>query len=215
MPLQKMLLLKHAPTVTINPEFIDLGSQAYEDTYGRMRSLVQAKSLNDQIWLLEHSPVFTLGTAADPSHVLNPGSIPVIQTDRGGEVTFHGPGQLVMYFLLNIQLKNMGPKTLVSNLQSLIQNILQKYGIESSFVEGAPGVYVEEKKIASIGLRISKGKSYHGISINVDMDLKPFSLINPWGYEGLEVTQISDFDSNVTLEDVKSVAIKEIQTAFS
>ena len=215
MPLQKMLLLKHAPTVTINPEFIDLGSQAYEDTYGRMRSLVQAKSLNDQIWLLEHSPVFTLGTAADPSHVLNPGSIPVIQTDRGGEVTFHGPGQLVMYFLLNIQLKNMGPKTLVSNLQSLIQNILQKYGIESSFVEGAPGVYVEEKKIASIGLRISKGKSYHGISINVDMDLKPFSLINPCGYEGLEVIQISDFDSNVTLEDVKSVSIKEIQTAFS
>ena len=201
--------------MTINPEFIDLGTQAYEDTYGQMRSLVQAKSLNDQIWLLEHSPVFTLGTAADPSHVLNPGSIPVIQTDRGGEVTFHGPGQLVMYFLLNIQLKNMGPKTLVSNLQSLIQNILQKYGIESSFVEGAPGVYVDEKKIASIGLRISKGKSYHGISINVDMDLKPFSLINPCGYEGLEVTQISDFDSNVTLEDVKSVAIKEIQTAFS
>ena len=109
----------------------------------------------------------------------------------------------------------MGPKTLVSNLQSLIQNILQKYGIESSFVEGAPGVYVEEKKIASIGLRISKGKSYHGISINVDMDLKPFSLINPCGYEGLEVTQISDFDSNVTLEDVKSVAIKKIQTVFS
>ena len=215
MPLQKMLLLKHAPIVTINPEFIDLGSQAYEDTYGRMRSLVQAKFLNDQIWLLEHPSVFTLGTAADPSHVLNPGSIPVIQTDRGGEVTFHGPGQLVMYFLLNIQLKNMGPKTLVSNLQSLIQNILQKYGIESSFVEGAPGVYVDEKKIASIGLRISKGKSYHGISINVDMDLKPFSLINPCGYEGLEVTQISDFDSNVTLEDVKSVAIKEIQTILS
>ena len=215
MPLQKMLLLKHAPTVTINPEFIDLGTQAYEDTYGQMRSLVQAKSLNDQIWLLEHSPVFTLGTAADPSHVLNPGSIPVIQTDRGGEVTFHGPGQLVMYFLLNIQLKNMGPKTLVSNLQSLIQNILNTYGIKSSFIEGAPGVYVEDKKIASIGLRISKGKSYHGLSINIDMDLKPFSLINPCGYEGLEVTQISDFDSNVTLEDVKSVAIKEIQTAFS
>ena len=215
MPLQKMLLLKRAPTVTINPELIDLGTQAYEDTYDRMRSLVQAKSLSDQIWLLEHPPVFTLGTAADPSHVLNPGSIPVIQTDRGGEVTFHGPGQLVMYFLLNIQLKNMGPKTLVSNLQSFIKNILHTYGIESSFIEGAPGVYVEDKKIASIGLRISNGKSYHGISINVDMDLKPFSMINPCGYEGLEVTQISDFDLNVTLEDVKSVAIKEIQTAFS
>ena len=124
MPLQKMLLLKHAPTVTINPEFIDLGTQAYEDTYDRMRSLVQAKSLNDQIWLLEHSPVFTLGTAADSSHVLNPGSIPVIQTDRGGEVTFHGPGQLVMYFLLNIQLKNMGLKVL--SLRVLQECMLKK-----------------------------------------------------------------------------------------
>jgi lipoyl(octanoyl) transferase len=180
-----------------------------------MRSLVQGESFNNQIWLLEHPPVYTLGTAADPSHVLNPGDIPVIQTDRGGEVTFHGPGQLVIYFLLDIKQKKIGPKTLVASLQNLIQNILQHYSIESSFVEGAPGVYVGEKKIASIGLRISKGRTYHGISLNVDMDLTPFSLINPCGYEGLEVTQISDFDSNVTLEDVESIAIKEMQRLFS
>jgi lipoyl(octanoyl) transferase len=210
-----MLLSKRAPTVTITPEFLHLGNQVYADTYERMRSLVQGESFNDQIWLLEHPPVYTLGTAADPGHVLNPGDIPVIQTDRGGEVTFHGPGQLVIYFLLDIKQKKIGPKTLVANLQYLIQNILQHYSIESSFVEGAPGVYVGEKKIASIGLRISKGRTYHGISLNVDMDLTPFGLINPCGYEGLEVTQISDFDSNVTLEDVELVAIKEMQRLFS
>ena len=215
MPLPKMLSLKLAPTVTITPEFLHLGDQVYADTYEQMRSLVQGESFNDQIWLLQHPPVYTLGTAADPSHVLNPGDIPVIQTDRGGEVTFHGPGQLVIYFLLDIKQKKMGPKTLVANLQNLIQKILQHYAIESSFVEGAPGVYVGDKKIASIGLRISKGRSYHGISLNVDMDLTPFSFINPCGYEGLEVTQISNFDSNVTLEDVESVAIKEMQILFS
>ena len=215
MPLPKMLSLKHAQTVTITPEFLNLGNQAYADTYEQMRSLVQAKSFKDQIWLLEHPPVFTLGTAADKAHVLNPGDIPVIQTDRGGEVTFHGPGQLVIYFLLDLKGKKLGPKALVANLQNLIQNILKNYSIESSFIEGAPGVYVEDKKIASIGLRISNGRSYHGISLNVNMDLAPFSLINPCGYEGLEVTQISDFDSNVTLEDVESVAIKEMQILFS
>ena len=210
-----MLLLRRELIVTKIPEFLDLGEQAYEDTYEQMRSLIKAQSFKDQVWLLEHPSVFTLGTAADPSNVLNPGDIPVIQTDRGGEVTFHGPGQLVIYFLLDIKSKKIGPKTMVANLQLIIQKVLRHYSIESSFIEGAPGVYVENKKIASIGLRFSGGRSYHGISINVDMNLTPFSLINPCGYEGLEVAQISDFDSNVTLEDVKSVAIKEIQTVFS
>ncbi len=200
--------------MTATPKFIQLGNQAYADTYEKMRSLVQADSFDDEIWLLEHDAVFTLGTAADPSHVLNPGNIPIIQTDRGGEVTFHGPGQLVIYFLLDIKTKKIGPKALVANLQNLIQNILQHYSIESSFVEGAPGVYVGEKKIASIGLRISKGRTYHGISLNVDMDLEPFSRINPCGYEGLEVTQISHFDSNVTMEGVESVATEELKKLF-
>jgi lipoyl(octanoyl) transferase len=200
--------------VTATPKFIQLGNQAYADTYEKMRSLVKADSFDDEIWLLEHDAVFTLGTAADPSHVLNPGNIPIVQTDRGGEVTFHGPGQLVIYFLLDIKAKKIGPKSLVVNLQNLIQNILQHYSIESSFVEGAPGVYVGEKKIASIGLRISKGRTYHGISLNVDMDLEPFSRINPCGYEGLEVTQISHFDSNVTMEGVESVAKEELKKLF-
>ena len=200
--------------MTATPKFIQLGNQAYADTYEKMRSLVHADSFDDEIWLLEHDAVFTLGTAADPSHVLNPGNIPIIQTDRGGEVTFHGPGQLVIYFLLDIKTKKIGPKALVANLQNLIQNILQHYSIESSFVEGAPGVYVGEKKIASIGLRISKGRTYHGISLNVDMDLEPFSRINPCGYEGLEVTQISHFDSNVTMDKVESVAKEELKKLF-
>ena len=200
--------------MTATPKFIQLGNQAYADTYEKMRSLVKADSFDDEIWLLEHDAVFTLGTAADPSHVLNPGNIPIIQTDRGGEVTFHGPGQLVIYFLLDIKTKKIGPKALVANLQTLIKNILQYYSIESSFVEGAPGVYVGEKKIASIGLRISKGRTYHGISLNVDMDLEPFSRINPCGHEGLEVTQISHFDSNVTMEGVESVATEELKKLF-
>ena len=210
-----MHLLRRELIVTKIPEFLDLGEQAYEDTYEQMRSLVKSQSFKDQVWLLEHPSVFTLGTAADPSNILNPGDIPVIQTDRGGEVTFHGPGQLVIYFLLDIKSKKIGPKTMVANLQLIIQKILRHYSIESSFIEGAPGVYVENKKIASIGLRFSGGRSYHGISINVQMNLTPFSLINPCGYEGLEVTQISDFDSNITLEDVKSVAIKGIKEVFS
>ncbi|MDC0635735.1 lipoyl(octanoyl) transferase LipB [Gammaproteobacteria bacterium] len=200
--------------MTATPKFIQLGNQAYADTYEKMRSLVKADSFDDEIWLLEHDAVFTLGTAADPSHVLNPGNIPIIQSDRGGEVTFHGPGQLVIYFLLDIKTKKIGPKALVANLQNLIQNILQHYSIESSFVEGAPGVYVGERKIASIGLRISKGRTYHGISLNVDMDLEPFSRINPCGYEGLEVTQISHFDLNVTMEGVESVATEELKKLF-
>ena len=200
--------------MTATPKFIQLGNQAYADTYEKMRSLVKADSFDDEIWLLEHDAVFTLGTAADPSHVLNPGNIPIVQTDRGGEVTFHGPGQLVIYFLLDIKTKKIGPKALVANLQNLIQNILQHYSIESSFVEGAPGVYVGEKKIASIGLRISKGRTYHGISLNVNMDLEPFSWINPCGYEGLEVTQISHFDSNVTMDKVESVAKEELKKLF-
>ena len=214
MPLPKMHLSRPEQTVTVTPRIIQLGTQAYADTYEKMRSLVQADSFDDEIWLLEHDAVFTLGTAADPSHVLNPGNIPIVQTDRGGEVTFHGPGQLVIYFLLDIKTKKIGPKSLVANLQNLIQNILKHHAIESSFVEGAPGVYVGEKKIASIGLRISKGRTYHGISLNVDMDLEPFSLINPCGYEGLEVTQISHFDSNVTMEGVESVAIEELKKLF-
>ena len=178
-----------------------------------MKKHIQNFSSN-QIWMLEHDAVFTLGTAADESHIINAGQIPVIQTDRGGEVTYHGPGQLVIYFLIDIKEQKLGPKALVQKLQELISSILCHYDIESSFIEGAPGVYVDDKKIASIGLRISQGKTYHGISINVDMDLTPFSFINPCGYEGLEVTQIKNYDSNVKMKDVESIAQQEISKIF-
>ena len=209
-----MRLLRPETTVATIPEYQHLGKKAYEETYKQMKSLIQADEFNDQIWLLEHEPVFTLGTAASPEHVLAPKDIPVIQTDRGGEVTYHGPGQLVIYFLLDIKGRKIGPKSLVADLQQLIQRILSRFNINSAFVEGAPGVYVGEKKIASIGLRISKGRSYHGISLNVSMDLEPFTRINPCGYEGLEVTQISHFDSNVTMDKVESVAIEELKKLF-
>jgi lipoyl(octanoyl) transferase len=196
-----------------NLKFSYLGKQPYQDTYKDMKEHIQNFSSN-QIWMLEHDAVFTLGTAADESHIINAGQIPVIQTDRGGEVTYHGPGQLVIYFLIDIKEIKLGPKALVQKLQELISSILGHYDIESSFIEGAPGVYVDDKKIASIGLRISQGKTYHGISINVDMDLTPFSFINPCGYEGLEVTQIKNYDSNVKMKDVESIAQQEISKIF-
>ena len=196
-----------------NLKFSYLGKQPYQDTYKDMKEHIQNFSTN-QIWMLEHDAVFTLGTAADESHIINAGQIPVIQTDRGGEVTYHGPGQLVIYFLIDIKEIKLGPKALVQKLQELIWSILGHYDIESSFIEGAPGVYVDDKKIASIGLRISQGKTYHGISINVDMDLTPFSFINPCGYEGLEVTQIKNYDSNVKMKDVESIAQQEISKIF-
>ena len=196
-----------------NLKFSYLGKQPYQDTYKNMKEHIQNFSSN-QIWMLEHDAVFTLGTAADESHIINAGQIPVIQTDRGGEVTYHGPGQLVIYFLIDIKEIKLGPKALVQKLQELISSILGHYDIESSFIEGAPGVYVDDKKIASIGLRISQGKTYHGISINVDMDLTPFSFINPCGYEGLEVTQIKNYDSNVKMKDVESIAQQEIYKIF-
>ena len=208
-----MHLLKHVISVKNNLKFSYLGKRPYQDTYKDMKEHIQNFSSN-QIWMLEHDAVFTLGTAADESHIINAGQIPVIQTDRGGEVTYHGPGQLVIYFLIDIKEIKLGPKALVQKLQELISSILGHYDIESSFIEGAPGVYVDDKKIASIGLRISQGKTYHGISINVDMDLTPFSFINPCGYEGLEVTQIKNYDSNVKMKDVESIAQQEISKIF-
>ena len=179
-----------------------------------MKAQLQAEYFQNEIWLLEHPPVFTLGTAADNQHVLDAKDIPVIQSDRGGEVTYHGPGQLVIYFMIDVKRSKLGPKSLVKTLQEFTKSLLANYLIESNFIEGAPGVYVDGKKIASIGLRISKGKTYHGISINVDMDLTPFSYINPCGYAGLEVTQIKDFKKDITIKDVERLAIKLLEPIF-
>ena len=194
--------------------FKSLGVSNYLETLVSMKAQLQAEYFQNEIWLLEHPPVFTLGTAADNQHVLDAKDIPVIQSDRGGEVTYHGPGQLVIYFMIDIKKNELGPKSLVKTLQEFTKSLLASYSIESNFIEGAPGVYVDGKKIASIGLRISKGKTYHGISINVDMDLTPFSYINPCGYAGLEVTQIKDFKKDITIKDVEHLAIKLLEPIF-
>ena len=194
--------------------FKSLGLCDYQESLDAMRSQLGSEQFHDEIWFVEHPPVFTLGTAADKSHILNAKNIPIIQTDRGGEVTYHGPGQLVIYFMLDIKRLELGPKSLVQSIQNFTKNLLNEFSIESNFIDGAPGVYVEDKKIASIGLRISKGKSYHGISINVDMDLEPFSNINPCGYEGLEVVQIKDFKENTSIKEVEQLAIKHLGLIF-
>ena len=194
--------------------FKSLGTANYLDTLQGMKSHLASDHFQNEIWMLEHPPIFTLGTAADKQHVLNANNIPVVQSDRGGEVTYHGPGQLVIYFMIDIKKTKLGPKSLVSTLQEFTQSLLKEYAVDSTFIEGAPGVYVGGKKIASIGLRISKGKTYHGISINVDMDLTPFSYINPCGYEGLEVAQIKDFKKDITLKEVERLAIKHLEPIF-
>ena len=188
--------------------FKSLGLTNYQDSYDAMKAHITKPNFENQIWLLEHPPVFTLGTAASKEHILDAKNIPVIQTDRGGEVTYHGPGQLVIYFLLDIKTLKWGPKALVKNLEDFIQDLLKQYDIETNIISGAPGVYVQDKKIASIGLRISRGKTYHGISLNVDMDTEPFKQINPCGYEGLKVTQIKDFIDTIDIKEVESLAIK-------
>jgi len=192
----------------------DLGKIDFKSVYKSMKSFIKTDNQKENIWILQHHPVFTLGTAADPNHILDAGTIPIISTDRGGEVTYHGPGQIVIYFLLNVRERKLGPKKLVADLQKFIQDLLEGYDITSELQANSPGVYAKEKKIASIGLRISNGYSYHGISINVDMDLAPFSRINPCGYQGLEVTQMKDIHNKINLEDVKNTAINKLNNYF-
>ena len=149
-------------------------------------------SRDDQLWLLSHKPVYTQGQAGGAEHILNPGSIPVIQIDRGGQVTYHGPGQLVVYLLLNIKRRSMGVRHLVDTIEQSIIATLTEFGIDSETRPKAPGVYVNDAKIAALGLRIKNGWSYHGLSLNVDMDLAPFAGINPCGFENLSVCQVAD-----------------------
>ena len=182
--------------------FRNLGLINYSKAFDLMKSHIQEKDFKDEIWFLEHNPVFTLGPAANKKHILSTGEIPVFHSDRGGEVTYHGPGQLVIYFLINVKKHNIGPKEFVSKLQDFIKELLEEYSIKSNLIPGAPGVYINEEKIASIGLRFSRGKSYHGVSINVDMNLKPFYQINPCGYENLSVTQISNYFEKIDIKKV-------------
>jgi lipoyl(octanoyl) transferase len=182
----------------------ELGIQNYTDVWLQMKNFTQNRNpkTEDELWLLEHFPVYTQGQAGKAEHILSPESIPIVQSDRGGQVTYHGPGQLVAYVLMDLNRKNLGVRVLVSQLEQVLISILAYYGIEGIIRCGAPGVYVDEKKIASIGLRVKNGYTYHGIALNVNMDLKPFQGINPCGHAKMEMTQISHFYPQVLLEDV-------------
>ena len=171
-----------------------LGLQDYRPVWQSMTDFTNQRTPEtpDELWLVEHPPVFTQGQAGKPEHLLLPGEIPVIQTDRGGQVTYHGPGQLVAYPLLDLRRLKMGVRDLVSAIEQAIVATLAVYGIEAYPKPDAPGVYVAGDKIASLGLRVRRGCSFHGLALNVDMDLEPFQRINPCGYEGLAMTQMRD-----------------------
>lgn len=181
-----------------------LGLQEYETVWFKMKEFTVNRDNEtlDELWLLEHSPVYTQGQAGKPEHILNKNSIKIVQSDRGGQVTYHGPGQLVAYVLMDIRRRNLGIRTLVSQLEQILIAVLAQYGIVANTHCGAPGVYVEEKKIASIGLRVKNGCTYHGIALNVDMDLDPFLGINPCGFAKMEMTQMSYFYPAINLADV-------------
>jgi lipoyl(octanoyl) transferase len=179
-----------------------LGCVEYEPAVRAMQQFVDARSgtTPDEIWLLEHPPVFTLGMAADRSHVLAAGDIPVVQTDRGGQVTYHGPGQLVAYPLLDVRRLGLTVRALVLQLERAVIDLVAAHGIVAAGRRDAPGVYVEGRKLASLGLRIRRGSSYHGLALNVDMDLAPFGRINPCGLAGIEVAQLKDLGIDTTVE---------------
>jgi lipoyl(octanoyl) transferase len=176
----------------------------YETVWRAMQTFTDQRDENtaDELWLVEHPPVFTQGQAGRAEHILAPGDIPVIQVDRGGQVTYHGPGQIVAYPLIDIGRLEMGVRTLVTGIEQAIIDVLQFYGVEAQLQQGAPGVYIDGVKIASLGLRIRKGKSFHGLSFNINMDLEPFQRINPCGYEGLQVTNLSAF-TEVSVHEVE------------
>lgn len=171
-----------------------LGRVEYEPTWRAMQRLVDARGPEtpDEIWFLEHPPVFTLGMNSRPEHLLGTGDIPVVQIDRGGQVTYHGPGQLVVYPLLDLGRAKLGVRALVQGIERAIIATVAEWGIEAYGRRDAPGVYVGPRKLASVGLRIRRGCSYHGLALNVAMDLEPFRRINPCGYAGLEMTQVSE-----------------------
>ncbi len=168
----------------------------------------------DELWLLEHPPIYTQGQAGKAEHILNAHSIPIVHTDRGGQVTYHGPGQLVAYILMDIQRRNIGVRTLVCMLETLLIGLLKTFNINAQTRCGAPGVYINEKKIASIGLRVKNGCCYHGIALNVGMDLTPFSNINPCGYAQLQMTQMQDYIPAISVEEVGNVFIQQFITIF-
>jgi lipoyl(octanoyl) transferase len=193
-----------------------LGRVDYAPTLHAMQRFTDERTAEteDELWLLEHPPVFTLGMAADPSHVLAAGDIPVVQTDRGGQVTYHGPGQLVVYPLLDIRRLGLGVRDLILRLEQSVIDLVAEHGVIAVGRRDAPGVYVDGRKLASVGMRIRRGASYHGLALNVDMDVAPFARINPCGMAGMEVTQLAVLGVPGSVEQTGQRLAQSLRAAF-
>ena len=194
-----------------------LGREAYAPVWRRMQAFTDARTAEtpDELWLVEHDPVFTLGQAGKMEHVLFAGDIPVVPVDRGGQVTYHGPGQIVAYPLFDLRRLGVGVRELVNRIEEAGIRTLARYGITAVRREGAPGIYVDDAKIMALGLRVRRGCSFHGLALNVNMDLEPFERINPCGYAGLRVTQVVDSGGPAALAPVEAALVDELAQLFS
>lgn len=180
----------------------NLGQRDYLQTWRAMRNFTDHRKPDtpSEIWLLEHPPVFTQGQAGKDEHLLDPGTIPVVQSDRGGQITYHGPGQLIAYLLLDLKSVNRGIRGLVTDMEQSVIGLLAQYGISAAARPDAPGVYVDESKVTALGLRVRRGYTYHGLALNLDMDLEPFARINPCGHPGQAVTHLKDLGVELNME---------------
>ena len=194
----------------------DLGRQAYEPVWRAMQAFTDARTEDtpDELWLVEHDPVFTLGQAGRPEHVLAAGDIPVLHVDRGGQVTYHGPGQIVAYPLLDLRRLKLGVREYVCRIEQAVIDTLADWNIEGARRDGAPGVYVNGAKVAALGIRVRRGCCFHGLAFNIAMDLEPFHRINPCGYAGLEVVAMQDLGGPAGLDAVKPVLLQALAARF-
>ncbi|KRG44243.1 lipoate--protein ligase [Stenotrophomonas pictorum JCM 9942] len=194
----------------------DLGRQGYEPVWHAMQRFTDARddSTTDELWLVEHDPVFTLGQAGKDEHVLAPGDIPVLHVDRGGQVTYHGPGQIVVYPLLDLRRLGIGVRDYVCRIEQAIIDTLDEWNIGAERLDGAPGVYVGGAKVAALGIRVRRGCSFHGLALNVALDLEPFHRINPCGYAGMQVTSVLDLGGPSGIDPVKPVLLSHLAQQF-
>nr|WP_153019264.1 lipoyl(octanoyl) transferase LipB [Lysobacter capsici] len=194
----------------------DLGRQPYEPVWRAMQAFTDARGADtpDELWLVEHDPVFTLGQAGKDEHVLMPGDIPVIHVDRGGQVTYHGPGQIVLYPLLDLRRLKVGVREYVDRIEQAVIDTLAEWNIEGARRDGAPGVYVAGAKVMALGIRVRRGCTFHGLAFNIAMDLSPYQRINPCGYQGLQVTSVLDLGGPSGMEQVKPVLIAQLARQF-
>ncbi|WP_426801084.1 lipoyl(octanoyl) transferase LipB [Xanthomonas campestris] len=205
-----------APVLPLPAQVRDLGMQDYVPVWRAMQRFTDTRDehTGDELWVVEHAPVFTLGQAGKPEHVLAPGEIPVLQVDRGGQVTYHGPGQLVVYPLLDLRRLRIGVRDYVCKIEQALIDTLGEWNIIAERRDGAPGVYVGGAKIAALGIRVRRGCTFHGLSFNVAMDLEPFHRINPCGYQGLQVTSVLDLGGPSGMDAVKAVLLDQLARQF-